>query len=138
MRPGLAAAVALAMLLSWATLSPSFGAAHELSSAGTETGLGACYNKRLKGHRTSSGQRYNPNGLTAGHAKIPIGTQVKVTNLENGRSAVVTVNDRMSAHAGGIIIDISQRACKELEFPKTGEAKVKIEVVGSNSSAASH
>jgi len=139
MKRGLAVLVATAVLLTLAKFSPSFGAAHELTSAGTETGIAACYSKRLKGHRTSSGQRYNPNALTAAHAKIPMGTQVKVTNIENGRSVVVTVNDHMSAHAGGgIIMDISQRACKELGFPKTGESKVKIEVMSSSSSAKAH
>jgi rare lipoprotein A len=129
--------VAITTLLVIGTRSPSFGA--ELSSAGTETGIAACYNRRLKGHRTSSGQRYNPDALTAGHAKIPLGQQVKVTNLENGKEVVVTVNDHMSAHAGGgrIIMDISQRACKELGFPRSGESKVKIQVVSSSSSANS-
>jgi rare lipoprotein A len=136
MRRGLAGVVAIAILLTSARFSASSGATNELSNGGTETGTAACYSRRLKGHRTSSGQRYNPNALTAGHASIPLGTQVKVTNLENARSVVVTVNDHMSAHAGGIIMDISQRACKELGFPKTGEAKVKLEVVSSNSSTA--
>jgi len=95
----------------------------------TDTGVAACYSRRLVGHRTSSGQRYNPNALTAAHATIPVGTHVKVTNVENGKSVVVVINDHLSAHAsGGIIIDISQRACKELGFGRGGEAKVKLEV----------
>jgi rare lipoprotein A len=62
-------------------------------------------------------QKYNPNALTAAHASIPVGTHVKVTNIENGKSVVVVINDHLSAHAGGeIIIDISRRACKELGF----------------------
>jgi rare lipoprotein A len=138
MKRALAVVEATAILLTLSTLSPSFGASQQLSSAGTETGIAACYGKRLKGHRTSSGQRYNPKALTAAHATIPVGTQVKVTNIENGRSVVVTVNDHMSAHAGGIIMDISQRSCKELGFPRTGEAKVKLEVLGSNGSSKSH
>jgi rare lipoprotein A len=58
----------------------------------------------------------------------PVGTHVKVTNIENGKSVVVVINDHLSAHAGGeIIIDISRRACKELGFGRGGEAKVKLE-----------
>jgi len=122
-------AVAIAAFLTVATLFPLVTSATESSSSGTETGIAACYNRRLKGHRTTSGQRYNPNALTAAHSSFPMGTHVKVTNIENGKSVVVLVNDHMSANArGGIIMDISQRACKELQFPKGGEAKVKLEV----------
>jgi rare lipoprotein A len=83
------------------------------SAPSTDSGVAACYSRRLVGHRTSSGQKYNPNALTAAHATIPVGTQVKVTNVENGKSVVVVINDHLSARAGGgIIIDISQRAAK--------------------------
>jgi len=110
------------------TLCPTLVAAQE-SAPSTETGVAACYSHRLVGHRTSSGQKYNPNALTAAHATIPVGTHVKVTNVENGKSVVVVINDHLSAHAGGrIIIDISHHACKELEFGRGGEAKVKLEV----------
>ena len=91
------------------------------------TGEAACYNRRLVGHRTTSGQRYDPEALTASHGTIPVGTHVKVTNLENGKSVVVVINDKMSAH-GKIITDVSQRACDELAFGPGGKAKVKLEV----------
>jgi len=98
------------------------------SAPSTETGVAACYSRRLVGHRTSSGQKYNPNALTAAHSSIPVGTHVKVTNVENGKSVVVVINDHLSAHAGGgIIMDISQRACKDLGFGRGGKAKVKLE-----------
>ena len=114
MRRVLTAVLATAILLSLTRLSSSFGASPELSGGGSESGIAACYHGRLKGRRTATGQRYNPNALTAAHATIPIGTHVKVTNIENGRSVVATVNDKMSGHAGGIIMDVSQRSCKEL------------------------
>jgi rare lipoprotein A len=120
-------AVAIAALLVLVTLSPVLASAQESSNARPETGVAACYSRRLIGHRTTSGQRYNPNALTAAHGTIPAGTHVKVTNLENGKSVVVVVNDRMSSH-GKIIMDVSQRACKELQFGPSGEAKVKLEV----------
>jgi len=87
------------------TISPSAEAANNPSETGGQTGTAACYSNRLKGHHTASGQRYNPNALTASSATIPLGSQVKVTNVQNGRSAVVTVNDRLSAHSA-LIMDI--------------------------------
>jgi rare lipoprotein A len=132
-----AVAAAIAISLALTTVSRSFGAEQQLSSAATETGIAACYSKRLRGHRTFSGQRYNPRALTAAHATIPMGTRVQLTNIENGRTTIVTVNDRLSANAGhGLSMDISQRACRQLKFPRTGEAKVKIDVLGSSSGSA--
>ena len=128
MKQSLAVVTAIAILVALLDFH-RFALANEVSSGGTETGIAACYRRRLVGHRTTSGKRYNPNALTAAHPTIPLGTQVKLTNLENGRSTVVTVDDRLSAHAGDIMIDISKRACKELEFPRGGEAKVKLEVL---------
>src|SRR5258708_40158302 len=107
--------LAIATLLSFAVLSPAYASKHELSSAGTETGMAACYSHHLVGHRTASGKRYDPNKLTAAHSKIPIGSHVKVTNVKNGKSVVVVVNDHMSSHARGIIMDVSKKACKELK-----------------------
>jgi rare lipoprotein A len=132
------AAIAIATLIAFTTSPTAFATTAELSSAGTETGIAACYSRRLTS--TSSGKRYNPNALSAPHATIRNGTNVKVANLDNGQSVVVRVNDRLPAHAGGgIIIDISHRACKELKFGRGGEAKVKLEVLNSNAAAnASH
>jgi rare lipoprotein A len=92
-----------------------------------QTGIAACYSKQWVGHRTTSGQRYDPNALTAAHGKLPLGTHVRVTNLENGKSVIVVVNDRMSSH-GRIIMDVSQRACRELQLGPNGEAKIKLEI----------
>jgi rare lipoprotein A len=97
-----------------------------------QTGVAACCSERLIGHRTTSGQRYDPNALTATHGTLPVGTHVRVTNLENGKSVVVVVNDRMSSH-GKIIMDVSRRACKELQFGPSREAKVKLELEPSSS-----
>ena len=121
---GISGTIASLMCL---TICSTLVAAQE-SAPSTAAGVAACYSRRLVGHRTSSGQKYNPNALTAAHATIPVGTHVKVTNIENGKSVVVVINDHLSAHAGGeIIIDISRRACKELGFGRGGEAKVKLE-----------
>jgi peptidoglycan lytic transglycosylase len=124
------AVIANVIPLILATLSLAFAEPLESGRALTQTGIAACYNRRLIGHRTFSGKRYDPNALTASHATISMGTRVKLTNLKNGRTVVVLVNDRMSAHTGGgIIMDISRRACRELKFNRGGEARVKLEVV---------
>jgi len=116
---------AIAALLAVATLG-----APAAASAGAQTGLATCYARRLAHHKTSSGKRYNPNALTAAHHTIPNGTHVKVTNLENDRSVVVLIDDRLPRHPGrGIIIDLSHSACSQLEFGKERVAKVKVEVV---------
>src|SRR5215469_1694341 len=120
--------IAIAALLGFTALCPLWAAEKESSTSGTETGTAACYSRHLNGHKTSSGQRYDPNALTASHATIPAGSHVKVTNLENGKSVVVLVNDHMSGRHRKIIMDVSQEACKELDFGKGGEAKVKLEV----------
>jgi len=130
-------AIAIAVLLGFATFSASSAAEKESSNGGAQTGVAACYSRRLTGHRTTSGQPYDPKALTGSHATLPVGTQVKVTNLENGKSVVVLINDKMSSHRHRkIIMDLSQAACKELQFGHGGEAKVKLEV--ETSGAAPH
>jgi rare lipoprotein A len=125
MRRAVIATIAIATLLTFTLVRPAFSPAAVWSSGGTQTGIAACYSRRLAGHRTSSGKRYNPNALTAAHTTIPNGTRVQVTNIKNGRSVVVLVNDLLPAHAGGgIIMDVSHRACTELRFGRGGEARV--------------
>jgi rare lipoprotein A len=65
--------------------------------------------------------------LTAAHKKLPFGTKVKVTNVENGKSVIVTVNDRMAA-SNPAVIDVTHRAADDLGFAKAGKANVKVEV----------
>lgn len=130
------ALLTIVVSLVWVARSFSADSKHGVPG-GTQTGIAACYSQRLAGHRTTSGQKYDPKALTAAHHKIPIGTQVKVTNIENGQSVVVTVNDHLTA-SRGIIMDISKQACTDLKFPHGGKAKVKIEVVDASGVSASH
>jgi len=131
-------AIAIGALLTFASpSSPSAFQAPPMIHKPLQTGVAACYSPRLVGHRTTSGQIYDPNLLTAAHGKIPEGAHVRVTNVENGKSVVVVVNDHMSRH-GKIIMDVSQRACRELQFGPSGEAKVKLEVEPSKAAATSH
>jgi rare lipoprotein A len=92
-----------------------------------EEGVANFYSDKFQGKKTASGDVYDKDGLTAAHKKIPYGTKVKVTNVENGKSVVVTVNDRMAASSPAVI-DVTRRAAEELGFVKAGKAKVKLEV----------
>ena len=92
-----------------------------------EEGIANFYSEKFEGKKTASGEMYDKAKLTAAHKKLPFGTKVKVTNTENGKSVVVTVNDRMGA-SNKAVIDVTPRAAEELGFVKTGQAKVKLEV----------
>jgi len=97
------------------------------AAAETETGTAKFYNDKFQGKKTSSGDVYDKGGLTAAHKKLAYGTKVKVTNVANDKSVVVTVNDRLSAKSK-TVIDVSRRAAEDLGFAKSGSAKVKLEV----------
>jgi rare lipoprotein A len=95
----------------------------------TATGIASYYGDEFRGRVTASGERYDPNRLTAAHLSYPLGTRVRVTNLDNGRTVVVRINDR-GPYKSGRIIDLSARAAKELDLLADGTAKVLVQVVG--------
>ena len=95
--------------------------------AATETGTAKFYNDKFQGKKTSSGEVYDKAALTAAHKKLPYGTKVKVTNVANDKSVVVTINDRLSKNSS-TVIDVSRQAAEELGFVKSGKAKVKLDV----------
>jgi rare lipoprotein A len=95
----------------------------------TMKGISSWYGPNFHGKLTSNGERYNMHAKTAAHKTWPMDTMVKVTNLQNGRSTVVRINDR-GPFVRGRIIDCSYAAGKELGLDKMGIAKVRIEVVG--------
>lgn len=86
------------------------------------------YGHELAGHRTSSGEIYNPNRLTAASKTLPLGSVVKVSNPENGRSVRVRINDR-GPFVPGRSLDLSRRAATKLGILKKGVTRVKIEKV---------
>jgi rare lipoprotein A len=94
--------------------------------AQTEEGIAHHYSDKFEGKKTASGEIYDKAKLTAAHKKLPMGTKVKVTNVANNKSVVVTINDRMGASSKAVI-DVTPRAAEELGF-KGGETKVKLEV----------
>ncbi len=80
--------------------------------------------------RTASGEMMNPAAMTAAHKTLPLGSVVKVTNLRNGRSVVVTINDR-GPFIRGRLIDLSKGAAAKLDFVHSGVARVKMEAANS-------
>ncbi len=91
-----------------------------------ETGVASWYGKELQGRKTASGEIFDQNGLTAAHRTLPFGTRLLVTNLENGKSVTVTVNDR-GPFVQGRILELSLGAARELGFLAQGTARVRIE-----------
>jgi rare lipoprotein A len=91
------------------------------------TGKGAYYGKKFHGRKTASGEPFDMNKLTAASNDHPFGTMLKVTNVANGKSVEVRVNDR---HSGGDrIIDLSYAAAQQIGMVKAGLAEVKVEVM---------
>ncbi|MBE7637349.1 septal ring lytic transglycosylase RlpA family protein [Sneathiella sp. P13V-1] len=96
-----------------------------------ETGLASWYGDPFHGRKTANGETYNMNLMTAAHKTLPMPTEVRVTNLENGRSIVVTINDR-GPFVHGRIIDLSRRAAQLLGIIQKGTAKVRVEALDSD------
>ena len=94
----------------------------------TEVGTASYYATRYHGRSTASGKRYDEDQWTAAHRTLPFGTRVRVTNLANRRSVVVTITDR-GPFRRGRVIDVSKRAAIDLGFYRAGTARVRVEVV---------
>ena len=97
-------------------------------SAPVGEGVASYYGESLRGHRTASGERFDPNALTAAHRDLPFGSKIRVTNLGNGRTVVVRVNDR-GPYADGRIVDLSWAAARELDMLRSGVAHVRLELL---------
>lgn len=93
------------------------------------TGLASWYGPGFNGNRSASGEVFNQEALTAAHPSLPFGTQVRVTNLDNGMSVVVRINDR-GPYAGDRIIDLSAGAARVIGLMQAGVAPVNLQVVG--------
>ena len=90
-----------------------------------ETGIASWYGPTFYGKRTANGEVYDGNALTAAHKTLPLPVNVRVTNLDNGKSIVVRVNDR-GPYARGRIIDLSRHAAELLDVVQTGTARVRV------------
>lgn len=114
------------VVLSCAALSFTAGtAAMNPARADTSTGIASFY---WQGRSTASGERFNPGAMTAAHRSLPFGTKVRVTNLRNGRSVVVRINDR-GPFVRGRLIDVSRAAASELGFTGSGVTRVSLAVM---------
>src|SRR5512140_2008979 len=83
------------------------------------------YGEGFEGHRTASGERFDPGALTAAHRSLPFGTCLEVENLENGRRVRVRVNDR-GPYQGGRILDVSRAAALRLGMVQAGVARARL------------
>jgi rare lipoprotein A len=96
--------------------------------AQVQVGKASFYADKFEGSPTASGEKYRASRLTAAHKTLPFGTKVRVTNLANNESVVVTINDR-GPFVEGRIIDVSKSAAERLSFFNQGTAEVKLEIV---------
>jgi rare lipoprotein A len=91
-------------------------------------GLASWYGEQHQGLRTASGETFDKNKLTAAHRTLPFGTRLRVTNVENGKSVVVRVNDR-GPHVPGRVLDLSYRAAQAIGMTDAGVARVEVVVL---------
>lgn len=98
----------------------------------TETGIASWYGDEFHGKPTANGELFDMNELTAAHRTLQMPSLVRVTNLENGRSLIVRVNDR-GPFKRGRVMDLSKRAAELLGFKNKGMAKVKLQVLSKES-----
>lgn len=120
--PGVLVAVADSASLAAVTTAP----VEESRGRLIATGGASYYGERFRGRRTASGARFDPDGLTAAHRTLPFGTRLRVTNVRNGRSVVVRVNDRGPFH-GARILDLSKAAARRVGMIQSGTARVRVE-----------
>ena len=128
---GVIAAIVLAALLAGCQTLPRPAAnPPPFSQVGLASWYGPHFNRKL----TAEGERFDMNALTAAHRTLPLDSLVRVTNLENGRSVVVRINDR-GPYARGRIIDLSARAARDLGMKEDGLARVRLELVNKGQAA---
>jgi rare lipoprotein A len=97
------------------------------STSDAQWGRASYYARVFNGRKTASGERYNPERMTAAHARLPFGTWLRVTR-SGGPSVDVRVNDRCGC-GGGHIIDLSEAAARKLHMLRAGSVEVRLEVI---------
>ena len=91
-------------------------------------GVASYYADQFHGRTTANGETYDMNALTAAHRSLPFGSRLRITNMDNGKSVVVRVNDR-GPFVEGRIIDLSLGAAQAVEMVQRGTARVKIDIL---------
>ena len=94
----------------------------------SQMGIASWYGPGFHGRPTASGERYDQNGLTAAHRTLPLGSRVEVTNLANGKSVQVRINDR-GPFVRGRVIDLSRGAAGHLGMVRRGTSRVRVQVL---------
>lgn len=110
---------------------PRAGQAHRRvpqSATRPQRGMASYYAPHFRQRPTAAGGRFDPNSDTAAHRTLPLGTVARVTNLANGRSAVVTIRDR-GPHARGRIVDVSPRVAEDLHMRDAGVTRVILQPI---------
>ena len=120
----LAPALAIALAAACAHAPPPVEATHRPGAG--EVGLASYYGAEFQGRRTASGARYDAHALTCAHPTAPFGARLRVTDLETGRSVVVTVNDR-GPYVQGRVVDLSLAAARKLGMVDRGLVRVRVE-----------
>lgn len=120
---------ASAIVIAMACLEPNQAMA--IDGAADQLGVASIYSTN-SGSRTASGKRLNPGALTAAHRTLPFGTNVRVTNKKNGRSVIVTINDR-GPFVRGRVIDVTPAAARALGF--SGLARVSLKIAPDSESS---
>jgi len=135
MNPGFLRGTIAAVMLS-VSAGAAFAQAASAPSAATaptaptaESGKVAWYGNKFAGHKTASGERFNPEAMTMAHKTLPFGTRVKVTNPKNGKSVTLRVNDRGPTQADRVG-DVSLAAARKLGMVKPGVIDAELTVVG--------
>lgn len=127
-KPMLAAGAAL-LLLAGCNEGPvsqaEAGPRRDQAQHRTQRGEASYYGRRFHGRQMANGERFDPQSNSAAHRTLPLGTVARVTNLENGKSAVVEVEDR-GPYARGRIIDVSPRTAERLDMKEEGTARVAV------------
>jgi len=103
----------------------------KVSQGDVFSGIASWYGSNFHNKKTSNGEYYNMYDMTAAHKTLPMNTMVKVTNLDNGRQAVVRINDR-GPFVNSRIIDLSNAAARKIDMVRKGTAPVRLEVIGFN------
>lgn len=107
---------------------PAASFTHAAKKAQQNVGIASWYGEDFHGRKTASGEIFDMHDMTAAHPKLPLGSMVRVTNLENGKDAILRITDR-GPYAGGRILDVSKSAAGCLGFIDSGMTRVRIDVL---------
>ncbi|QIM67561.1 hypothetical protein A4G16_09415 [Mannheimia granulomatis] len=101
-----------------------------------QTGVASYYANKFNGRRTANGEIFSNTKMTAAHKTLPFGTLIEVTNLRNGRSVIVRINDR-GPYSHARVVDLSSAAAKKIGMHNSGTAKVRIAILNRNIKSSS-